>query len=108
MAKITKIDLIRDELNRIASPDDRKDIYAPAMKASWSFSRVMIIGKLRMQGFDFNGVLEILKSVPNQAGEIYFWRTVESTDLFALEARQRPECEVIQLSNYRQAKKIQA
>ena len=73
MSKITKIDVVRAELSRIASHKDRADIFSPTMRACWSFPRVMVIGKLRMQPFEFDELIDILENVPSQAGEEFFW-----------------------------------
>ena len=78
MAKITKIGMVREELSRIASTDDRQDAVTPTMKASWSFTRMMVIGKLKMQTFDFDSLRELLKTIPDGAGEKQFWNKADS------------------------------
>lgn len=80
MLKVTKIDVIRNELARIASTEDRLDPIAPTMKASWSFTRVMVIGKIKSQAFGYALLQEILKETPAGSGEVNFWRTIESTN----------------------------
>ena len=80
MAKITKIDLIRNELGRIASAEDRRDLVSPTMKACWSFTRVMVIGKIQRQLFDYDVLKEFLKNHPTGSGEDYFWSIVNATN----------------------------
>ena len=96
MAKITKIDLIRNELARIASAEDQQDLVAPTMKACWSFTRVMVIGKIKTQSIAYDQLLAILKGIPDGSGEVNFWQTIESTNIDELVERLKHGCEVIQ------------
>jgi len=96
MAKITKIDVIRNELGRISSEEDRRDLISPTMKACWSFTRVMVIGKLQRQLFDYDVLREFLKTHPTGSGESYFWSTVNSTDFNKIIEKLNRECAVIQ------------
>ena len=107
MSKITKIDVVRAELSRIASHKDRADVYSPTLRACWSFPRVMVIGKLRMQRFDFDELIDILENVPSKAGEEFFWN-------FAVGGNRPPrrDCPkaalgvVVQLDEHRRLKNI--
>ena len=100
MPKESKIGSIRDELSRIASRDDRQDIFSPTMMASWSYTRVLVIGKTKMDAFDFDVLSEILKRIPSGAGEVYFWNTVGSTDQSVFGEKLDRECQVIQLREW--------
>ena len=108
MAKITKIGMVREELNRIASAEDRQDVVAPTMKASWSFTRMMVIGKLKMQTFDFDALLEILKTIPDGAGEAQFWTDVDSMNAAEPTKGPIPECVVVQLPDRQQTQETSA
>ena len=108
MVKITKIGLIREELSRIASVEDRMDPVAPTMMASWSFTRVMIIGKLKMQAFDFDFLQEIFKKAPDGVGEAKFWLMVDSAYFKELMLEPKRDCEVVQLSDHQQTQKALA
>jgi hypothetical protein len=107
MSKITKIDTVRAELSRIASRNDRIDMFSPIMRACWSFPRVMVIGKLRIQPFEFDELIDILENVPSQAGEEFFWN-------FALggivpvrrDCQKKPLGVVVQLHEHRRLKDI--
>lgn len=105
MAKFSKIDLIRDELCRIASKEDRQDFIAPTMMAYWSYTRVMVLGKIRNQAIDFDLLIEILKKVPAGSGEENFWRTLDSVNSVVLDEKVNRECEVIQLLDYKKLRK---
>ena len=76
MSRITKIDVVRSELSRIASHNDRADTCSPTMQACWSFTRIRVIGKLRMQAFDYNELIESLRQIPTGAGEAFFWNFI--------------------------------
>jgi hypothetical protein len=102
MANITKIGMVREELSRIASTEDRQDVVAPTMKASWSFARMMVIGKLKMQTFDFDSLLEILKTIPNGAGEAQFWIDVDSMNPAEPTKEPKHDCVVVQLPERQQ------
>ncbi len=91
MAKITKIDLIRNELRRISSCEDRLDPITPTMTACWSFAKVMILGKTRSQAFDFDYACDILTKVPTGSGESTFWRIVDAANLAGPANPARPE-----------------
>jgi hypothetical protein len=108
MAKITKIGMVRGELSRIASAEDRKDQIAPTMKASWSFTRMMVIGKLKMQTFDFDSLLEILKTIPDGAGEAQFWIDVDSMNAAAPTKEPKHECVVVQIPDRQQTQETSA
>jgi hypothetical protein len=108
MRKITKIDRIREELERIASAEDRRDVVTPTMRASWSFTRILIIGKLKVQTFDFDFLEEKLKAIPTAVGEARFWLAIESTsDERGLKEPPR-EGVVVQLRDHQQIQKAQA
>jgi hypothetical protein len=107
MRKITKIDGIREELERIASAEDRRDVFTPTMRASWSFTRVLVIGKLKVQAFDFDFLEEKLKRIPTGLGEARFWLAIESTNPES-DLKQPREGVVIQLRNLQQDQKAQA
>jgi len=106
MAKSNKIDLIRNELCRIASNEDRQDLIAPTMRAYWSYTRVMVLGKIRNQSIEFDLIIEILKKVPAGSGEENFWSTLDSVNSDALGEKIYRECEVIPLHDYLQLRKI--
>ena len=107
MSKITKIDTVRNELSRIASHHDRADIFSPTMRACWSFPRVMVIGKLKMQAFDYDALLETLSQVPTGAGEMFFWNTVRAESLNGFGERAGVKSGVIiQLYQRGQLKKV--
>jgi hypothetical protein len=80
MAKVTKIEVVRNELDRIASAEDRLDAVVPTMKACWSFTRAMVIGKMKSQPFEYDVLLALLKGVPSGTGEAGFWQIVETTN----------------------------
>jgi len=105
MAKFNKIGLIRNELCRIASKEDLQDFIAPTMMVYWSYTRVMVLGKIRNQAFDFDLLTEILKKVPARSGEENFWRTVDSINSAVLDEQINQDCEVILLHDYRQLRK---
>jgi hypothetical protein len=67
MPKTTKIGFVREELSRIAILRDRQDVTAPTMNASWSFTQVFVFGKMQMRSFDFDRLVEILKTIPSGA-----------------------------------------
>ena len=107
MSKITKIDSVRKELSRIASHKDRADIYSPMMRACWSFPRVMVIGKLRMQPFEFEELIDILENVPSQAGEEFFWNfAVGGIRAARRECSKAQATVVVQLHEHRRLKNI--
>jgi hypothetical protein len=108
MAKITKIGMVRDELDRIASAEDRQDLVVPTMKASWSFTRMMVIGKLKMQAFDFDVLQELLKKVPTGAGEMQFWHEVDAANSQESAIESTHECVVVQLADRQQTQEAQA
>ena len=107
MFKITKIDAVRSELSRIASQKDRADIFSPTMRACWSFPRVMVIGKLRMQPFNFDELVDALGKIPPKAGEAFFWNFVSGNN--ADVDRTCPRTQrgvVVQLQEHRRLKKV--
>ena len=107
MSKITKIDVVRAELSRIASNKDRADIFSPTMRACWSFPRVMVIGKLRMQPFEFEELIDILANVPSQAGEEFFWNfAVGGINAGRNHNPKTPFGVVVQLHEHRRLKNI--
>ena len=108
MLKITKIDVIRNELARIASAEDRLDPIAPTMKASWSFTRVMVIGKIKSQAIGYDLLQVILKGIATGSGEANFWQTIESTNFDELAEKLKRELEVNQLKDHQQPKKTLA
>lgn len=105
MVKLNKIDLIRNELYRISSKEDRQDLVAPTMVAYWSYTRVMVLGKIRNQAINFDFLLEALKRLPTGSGEENFWHTLDSVNSPALDEKITRKCEVIQLHNYQQFRK---
>lgn len=50
------------------------------LSVSWDFGGICIFGK-KVQTIDFNILVEVLKTIPNNAGEEYFWETVQNTNL---------------------------
>ena len=108
MRKVTKIDTIRAELNRIASANDRMDPIAPTMKACWHFTRMMVIGKIQTQAIDFDCLKAILKKIPTAAGESHFWQVVNSTTFEKLMEELNRECAVIPLREHLHPEKAQA
>ncbi len=107
MSKITKIDTVRNELSRIASHHDRADIFSPTMRACWSFPRVMVIGKLRMQPFEFDELIDILENVPSQAGEEFFWNfALGGIRAVRRDCPKAPSRVVVQLCEHRRFKNI--
>ena len=107
MSKITKIDVVRAELSRIASHRDRADIFSPTMRACWSFPRVMIIGKLKMQPFDFEELVEVLGDIPSEAGEAFFWNFVSGNNTEVDRTSPRSQRGVVvQLQERRRLKKV--
>ena len=105
MAKPTKIDLIREEFQRIASREDRKDLVTPVMLACWSFTKVMVLGRTRSQALDFDFLQDVLRKVPTGSGEAMFWRTVNSLKLGESISPAKDECAVIQLQDYTQGRR---
>jgi hypothetical protein len=107
MSKITKIDTVRAELLRIASHKDRADIISPTMRACWAFPRVMIIGKLRMQPFDFDELNYMLAKIPTGAGEAFFWNFVSGKNVDSdRNSRIERNRVVVRLQDYRELKKV--
>ncbi len=108
MAKQSKIDQIRNELCRIASDKDKLDLVVPTMKAYWSCTRVIVLGKTRNQAFDFDVIKAILKRLKTGTGEENFWFTVDSTNLVEIYRQINQDCEVIQLRKYQEVRKALA
>ncbi|NUM60454.1 MAG: hypothetical protein HUU56_17650 [Bdellovibrionaceae bacterium] len=79
MRPISKIQFIRNEFIRIGCPD-HPDVLAYRLSVSWDFSGICVWGK-RVQTIDFDILVELLKSIPNNVGEEYFWEIVQNTDL---------------------------
>ncbi len=79
---ISKIQFIRNEFIRIGCPDP-PDVLAYRLSVYWDFNGICIWGK-KVQTIDFDILVELLKSIPNNAGEDHFWEVVQSTDLAKL------------------------
>jgi len=76
---ISKIQFIRNEFIRIGCLDP-PDVLAYRLSVSWDFGGICIFGK-KVQTIDFDILAELLKTIPNNAGEEYFWETVQNTNL---------------------------
>ena len=105
MSKITKIDAVRAELSRIASRKDRADIFCPTMRACWSLPRVMVIGKMWTQSFEFDELVRILERTPSGAGEAFFWNFVSGHGADQIGAKKQRGV-VVQLHEHRKLKKV--
>lgn len=81
MAIQTKIGIIRDEIKRIGAYSP--DVFKPQLDVSWYFSDMTVRGK-RAESFPFELLYEVLKKIPDGAGEDGFWAAVDSTDFDAL------------------------
>ena len=79
MRPIIKIQFIRNEFIRIGCPDP-PDVLDYRLSVSWDFGGIFIFGK-KVQTIDFDILVEVLKTIPNNAGEEYFWETVQNTNL---------------------------
>jgi hypothetical protein len=75
----TKIGFLRDEFERIGCVPP-KDPYAPRLYVGWHFTKILVCS-LREMTFAFDVLCEILKEVPDRAGEEYFWRMVDKTNV---------------------------
>jgi hypothetical protein len=71
----TKIGFLRDEFDRIGCVPP-KDPYERRLYVGWHFTKILVCGSHEMT-FDFHLLCEILKEVPDGAGEEFFWRTVD-------------------------------
>jgi hypothetical protein len=78
----SKIQTIRDEFERIGCPLPR-DPFAPRLDVYWHFDRLIVTGT-DSKTFGFEVLMEILKTIPDSAGEPFFWKTVAATDMVAL------------------------
>jgi hypothetical protein len=78
----TKIGFLRDEFDRIGCVPPI-DPYERRLYVGWHFTKILVCG-LCEQTFDFGVLCEILKEIPNGAGEEAFWEAVKKTDLKAL------------------------
>ena len=81
MRERSKIDQIRDEIDRIGAWTP--DVFKPRLDVSWHFSDMVVTGK-RRTAIPFQLLLTVLKSIPADAGEDAFWKAVDSTDFDAL------------------------
>ncbi len=63
---------------------------------------MMVIGKLKMQTFDFDSLLEILKTIPDGAGEAQFWIDVDSMSAAERTKEPKHDCVVVQLPERQQ------
>ena len=79
MRPISKIQFIRNEFIRIGCPDP-PDVLAYRLSVDWDFGGICVWGK-KVQTIDFDILVELLKSIPNNVGEEYFWEIVQNTDL---------------------------
>ncbi len=85
MAVKSKIDQIRDEIQRIGAWTP--DIFKPRLDVAWHFSDMVVTGK-RVTSIPFDLLLEVFKSIPSGAGEDAFWKSVDTTNFDALFERQ--------------------
>ena len=105
MSRIIKIDVVRSELSRIASQDDRADIFSPTMQACWSFARISVIGKLRMQASDYDELIKSLRQIPTGAGEAFFRNFVSrESSGFQSNGQLKANRDVIQILERRRLK----
>jgi hypothetical protein len=81
----TKIGIVRSEFLRIGC-GPTKDPWNPALSASWYYGKVSVRGNYHEQ-FDYEMLLEVLKSIPDGAGETFFWNRVRATDFNAMAER---------------------
>jgi hypothetical protein len=85
----TKIGFLRDEFLRIGciSP---LDPFAPRLTVGWYYAKIVVRGKC-FEIFDFDMLREVLKDIPDSAGEDFFWNRVRATDFNALANRLNQE-----------------
>ena len=108
MKKISKIESVREDLRRIASDEDRRNLCAPTMLASWSFTSFVVIGKTRIQAFDYEVLKPILRRIPNKSGEEFFWKKVDACYRAEVAQREKPDCKVIDLKQFQKLQRLRA
>ncbi len=79
MRPVSKIQHIRNEFERIGCPSPA-DVFAYRLQVLWNFNGICVWGE-KVETFDFDILSEILRSIPNNAGEDFFWQKVASTDM---------------------------
>ena len=80
MAIQTKIGIIRDEIKRIGAYSP--DVFKPGLDVFWHFSDMVVKGN-RVESIPFELLYEVIKNIPDGAGEDAFWRAVDATDFDA-------------------------
>lgn len=85
----TKIGFLRDEFLRIGC-ERPLDPWAPPLTASWYYAKISVRGKC-VEIFDYDMLCEVLKGIPDGAGEDCFWNQVRATDFNELANRLNQE-----------------
>ena len=85
MRPMTKIDFIRNEFIRIGCPSPAY-VLDYRLNVEWHFSNIIIRGK-KIRSIDYDMLVEILKGIPDNAGEDKFWQIFENTNMQELADR---------------------